>query len=296
MTYGWSILVVAVVLGALAYLGVFNPLYFAPKANPGSCQVFRPNGAGTSYDINLLGVCSNEIPKYAATFNGKDSLVNFGNGAMLSPEAGANGAMTFCMWYRVNSYTGYAGPMIKGELSLSNGNSWEYTMDQGGGIEGFTVWNQGGGNIATASSDYFSYADLQGKWVFACFTYNYAAGSADYYVGYSSLGYSNLLQFSSGVANGPATAGTGNFVVGGGEGGYSAVSIADMQMYNSSLDYPSVNALYQEGIGGVPIDLHNLVGWWPLNGNANDYSGNGNNGVPTNILFANSWMSGYSAP
>ena len=54
MTYGWSILIVAVVIGALAYLGVFNPLYFAPKANSGSCQVFRPNCAGTSYDINLL--------------------------------------------------------------------------------------------------------------------------------------------------------------------------------------------------------------------------------------------------
>ncbi len=31
MTYGWSILIVAVILGALAYLGVFNPLYFAPR-------------------------------------------------------------------------------------------------------------------------------------------------------------------------------------------------------------------------------------------------------------------------
>ena len=37
MTYGWSILIIAVILSALAYLGVFNPLYFAPKANPGSC-------------------------------------------------------------------------------------------------------------------------------------------------------------------------------------------------------------------------------------------------------------------
>ncbi|MGC9010605.1 MAG: hypothetical protein ACP5JN_00435 [Candidatus Micrarchaeia archaeon] len=39
----------------------------------------------------------------------------------------------------------------------------------------------------------------------------------------------------------------------------------------------------QEGIGGAPIDLQHLVAWWPLNGNANDYSGNGNNGVPSNV-------------
>ena len=76
--------------------------------------------------------------------------------------------------------------------------------------------------------------------------------------------------------------------------GYFAGMIADLQIYNTSLDYASVNALYQEGIGGAPIDLQNLVGWWPLNGNANDYSGNGNDGVPTNVVFTSSWINGYT--
>jgi hypothetical protein len=31
-------------------------------------------------------------------------------------------------------------------------------------------------------------------------------------------------------------------------------------------------------------------------GNGNDYSGNGNNGVPTNVVFTGGWESGYSAP
>jgi hypothetical protein len=30
-----------------------------------------------------------------------------------------------------------------------------------------------------------------------------------------------------------------------------------------------------------------LIGWWPLDGNTNDYSVNGNNGVPTSITYAN---------
>ena len=63
---------------------------------------------------------------------------------------------------------------------------------------------------------------------------------------------------------------------------YFSGSIANVQIYNTSLSANEVQALYLEGIGGAPIDLQNLVGWWPLNGNANDYSGNGNNGVPTN--------------
>ncbi|MEM0201836.1 MAG: hypothetical protein QXR73_01515, partial [Candidatus Micrarchaeaceae archaeon] len=52
MTYGWAILIIAVVLAALFELGVFNPLTFAPKASPGSCQVVRPEGAGTTNFIS----------------------------------------------------------------------------------------------------------------------------------------------------------------------------------------------------------------------------------------------------
>ena len=47
MTYGWAILIIAVVLGALFELGVFNSATFASKAQPGACQVYRPNGPGS---------------------------------------------------------------------------------------------------------------------------------------------------------------------------------------------------------------------------------------------------------
>ena len=73
-------------------------------------------------------------------------------------------------------------------------------------------------------------------------------------------------------------------------------SLANLQIYNTSLSPSAVNTLYAEGIGGAPVDIQNLVGWWPLNGNANDYSGNGNNGVPTSVTFTSSWENGYSAP
>jgi hypothetical protein len=79
-------------------------------------------------------------------------------------------------------------------------------------------------------------------------------------------------------------------------GGQFSGEIADVQIYNASLDANQIQALYQEGIGGAPIDLQNIVGWWPLNGNANDYSGNNNNGQATNVTYTSSWTSGYSAP
>ena len=79
MTYGWAILIISVVLAVLFSLGVTNPLFLAPKASPGSCHVFRPDGQGSSYDINLLGVCNGEIPEYVAQFNGKSSYIGLNN-------------------------------------------------------------------------------------------------------------------------------------------------------------------------------------------------------------------------
>ncbi|MDE1823534.1 MAG: hypothetical protein KGH50_04370, partial [Candidatus Micrarchaeota archaeon] len=38
-------------------------------------------------------------------------------------------------------------------------------------------------------------------------------------------------------------------------------SIADVQVYNTSLDPAMVKSLYQEGIGGAPVDpTHTVVG------------------------------------
>ncbi|MGC8538978.1 MAG: hypothetical protein ACP5MK_03880, partial [Candidatus Micrarchaeia archaeon] len=75
MTYGWAILIIAVVLSALFYLGVFNPMSFAPKAQPGSCQVFRPNGPGTTFLMNLEGRCQDELPQYVMQSKGVGDFV-----------------------------------------------------------------------------------------------------------------------------------------------------------------------------------------------------------------------------
>jgi hypothetical protein len=81
-------------------------------------------------------------------------------------------------------------------------------------------------------------------------------------------------------------------------GPYSQLTgyIANFQLYNTSLSANQISALYQEGIGGDPIELTHLVGWWPLNGNTNDYSGNKYNGKPVNVSYSATWYKTYSAP
>ena len=74
--------------------------------------------------------------------------------------------------------------------------------------------------------------------------------------------------------------------------------MANLQIYDTSLSSAEILAPYQEGIDGAPIRPQNIVGWWPLNGNAQDYSGNNNNNgqIGSGVTFTSLCTSGYTAP
>ncbi len=63
-------------------------------------------------------------------------------------------------------------------------------------------------------------------------------------------------------------------------------SISNIQYYSSTLTSAQVLQIYRQGINGQPVDSQHIIGWWPLNGNLNDYSQNGGNGIgPVPFLF-----------
>ena len=270
MTYGWAILIIAVVLGALFELGVFNANNFAPKAPPGACQVFRPNGPGTTSFINLEGICSGELPQYVAQFNGANSIIDF-------PTSNLEPPVSFFMWilpsttatgflYRVGVLNNYA----------------QY---------GLYIVSTNVIGLECPSADYNSQIQIKANtWQLVGAVINSPTSVTLYDNGYSQT-ISTSCTFTPGSYSqtfgyNPAT-GTEYF-----DG-----SLSNLQVYNTSLSANEIQALYLEGIGGAPIDLQNLVGWWPLNGNANDYSGNGNNGkIINNVNFVSNWYSGYTPP
>ena len=61
--------------------------------------------------------------------------------------------------------------------------------------------------------------------------------------------------------------------------------IANVQLYDSVLSQAQITTIFDEGYAGIPPTTNGLIVWYPLDGNANDYSGNGNNGVISNIQF-----------
>ncbi len=296
MTYGWAILIIAIVMVAIFQLHLFDPYTFSPKASTGSCQVIRPNGPGSNIFVSEIGEdCqTNEIPQYVAQFNGQNSEINLGNSSYLSPEAGSNGEISICLWYSVISFTNYHGLLFKAEPAPDSGNGYEYGLNgQPVGQEygqGYVIWMKPGGNIAANSID----SAQINTWKFTCFTYSYPASEAYFYVDNNQYPTTFTTGTPASVTTSDLMLGTGVGV--GGVGGYSNVELSNLQIYNISLTEQQVQALYSEGIGGAPLDISNLAGWWPLNGNANDYSGNNDNGNSIAVNFVSNWENGYTTP
>ncbi|EQD64230.1 LamG domain protein jellyroll fold domain protein, partial [mine drainage metagenome] len=251
-----------------------------PKASPGSCQVLRPEGAGTTNFISLQGECNGEIPQYVAQFNG--------GGTVTLPISNIipTGAQqrTAVIWFKD------AAPLASRDaLSLSINNG---CITNGGAYFEINVgqYSDAAELNAWCTNEPFPINIVQNGWYFIAYEYN---GTAQ--IGYLSNG--TKLSRISGIYtyNSPAA----NIIIGYGDDGppnYWLGEIANVQIYNTALSSNNIKALYQEGIGGAPISIQSLAGWWPLNGNANDYSGNNNNGVPTGVTYTTNWYSGYSAP
>lgn len=61
--------------------------------------------------------------------------------------------------------------------------------------------------------------------------------------------------------------------------------LANVQFYSSVLSPQQVGALYQEGISGSPLNNAGLLSWYPLDGDANDYGGQANDGYNINVAY-----------
>ncbi len=268
MTYGWAILIIAVVLGALFELGFFNSSSLAPTIPAGACQVYRPQGPGTTAFINTEGTCNGELPQDVAKFSGGSQAITISG---LPMPFNHNVTITFWMYLQRGSSSGDAFGFTKNPLVSNIGLQ-------------HSASSFGQAFVADSST-----SNLFDTWSFIAFSYNGSTGTGTLYV--------NGVQAATGFAspftpNASAAIGNEGF---GGSVGFNGL-ISNVQLYNSTLSANQIQAMYTSGIGGVPIVLNNLVAWWQLNGNANDYGGSQYNGAPSGVVFTTSWKSSYTAP
>ena len=280
MTYGWAILIIAVVLGVLFQLGIFSGSALTPRAQPGSCEVLR-----TAASTSLEGLCQGQLPQYVAGFTSSGYV-----SAATSNYPLSNGG-TVAVW--INDYLGGSSCTALLGLSFQSGNSLNVYDPR-------CYSNVGGTNVYGVSSVPSVCTNL-GQ---AGTTGNYKNRLSQLVITFNSVGftfyangtdYASIVYSSSmgSLALAGITAGAGDCAA-----SVGGVNEANFQVYNATLSAAEIKALYLEGVGGAPIRIQNLVGWWPLNGNANDYSGNNNNGqvTGTGVSFNSTWNSQYSPP
>lgn len=286
MTYGWAILIIVIVLGAFFTLGVFNSSSFSSRARAGGCYVSRPDGPYSTQMVNLAGVCNGAWPEFVARFSSTSSQY------MSVPD---NPNMHFgtsdfsiSFWLETN----YTGSSFQGwigkELSGSNPSH----------PIGFAIFNDP--TIQTVrfriDDGYTAVADSEptiiddGTWHFVAVVFDRTGGTAYMYMDGNEVHTTNIASVTNSIST------TNPLVIGGGQTeSYSDSKIANVQIYNTSLSSNEIQYLYAKGIGAAPIELQNLVGWWPLNGNVKDYSGNGNDGTAQNsATYLSEWTAGYS--
>ena len=290
MTYGWAILIVAIVVVALYQLGIFNNSSIAPRAVAGACQVVH-NAAGSS----LAGQCNNEIPQYVAQFNGKSSYITVPASAFGYTTNGNtnNYPLTISVWF----YTSQNGLILGQDDAVyppGSPSGWVPALyvDANGLLRASVFWHGSVSYQVVSSTPYNT--DTWHNLVDV-----YSNGIETLYVDGNKLGSESVAEESynaayyyfigTGFSSSWPSTNNGWFYFNG--------SIANVQAYNTSLTQNEILLLYQEGIGDAPIDPTHVVGWWPLNGNAQDYSGNNNNGaVFGGVSYSSTWSSGYVAP
>lgn len=280
MTYSWAILVIAVVVSALSLLGIFNMNLWSPRASPGSCQVYRPAGPWSTSLISLTGLCTGQQPQYTAVF----SSTAMSNVIMEASFNGISQAVTITAWVYPTSVSSEQGIIWREAPAGGSNRQFGLAISNTGKI----LWEVSTGGTSWDGS-YVSVNAIQAN------TWSFVAASWD---GSTQTIYIDGAPDSYNTATGIFAPSNAAFDLGAERTNtnYFNGKMADVQMYNDSLSSNEIQAIYIEGIGGAPLVLRTLAGWWTLNGNTNDYSGDNVTTSSNDISFSTSWYTGYTQP
>jgi len=200
--------------------------------------------------------------RYAAQFNGA-----YGSSYILTSKGySAPNALTIAGWF----------------ISTSFQNNYQFPIDSNPEAYwriGFNSANQIYFDPGSHNDQVISTTIGFNRWYFVAFTAQDSGSNTiwNFYLNGSLVASGSVGQNIQSVS----AIGLGDYAY------YFVGQLSNVQIYNTSLSPSQIQQLYQEGIEGLPLPNAGLMGWWPLNGNANDYSGNSNNGVVTNVKFNN---------
>jgi hypothetical protein len=208
------------------------------------------------------------LPKYVAMFDGQSSYISTGAITWASTQT-----ISFWVYKITSANAGYFGASSSNRpLIYSNGAS---------GLQ--VLWADSSGLPQGVPGQYSNWYSLNlNQWYFI--TVTSTPTSLNIYLNGA------LIESDTGVTIPLPPAGAAYFgsYIGGGSNHLSG-DMSNIQLYNATLDQTQIQTLYLEGLGGAPVDPNHIVGWWPLNGDMNDYSGRNNNGASTAITYVSQY-------
>lgn len=272
------------------------------------------NDQSTYGVTNATGVTTAFLRQYAATgtsgvtvtmFNGNastsSSLVGWwplnngqGNKAYdisrnsnaASPETGMMSASSWASPNYVSSFDGQSGYIqvpdsSSLQLSTVTLSAWVDVRGQGNSYIGHIISKQGAYDVGVCGSNlYVCYYNWGGR---ATVVSSSGLAENTWYMVTAVISPGAETVYVNGipVMSGASTVNTQSYglTIGQAAQQFFNGSVSNAQAYSSDLTQQQINQLYSEGIGGAPLVTGTLAGWWPLNGDAGDYSGNGNNGA-----------------
>ncbi len=209
---------------------------------------------------------------YAADFNGANSQLLIQN----SPnELTINQKFTLSVWIKKAGYASTCEQIIGKPLSPT---FFLYSPT----VNGCSAGSENG------TSPSFTYATTVGNETGLSFSQNIPSGKWEYLTvtlnGNVLKEYVNGNKTATYVEQGYPNINSQPLYIGYGDSYFNG-SIANIQLYNITLNGTQIRSLYNSGLAGAPASYSGLVGWWPLLGSLNDYSGNGNIGYANNVNF-----------
>jgi uncharacterized protein (UPF0333 family) len=246
----------------------------------GSIEITNANGAiyidelppSTSFLADSMYIHNKGITK-AAELNGSSANSYI--------YVGTSNTITFAP--NVNSFTMSAWVNIVNQEEPAPACYWSYHIIGFGGYPNGVIrdlCNNGGAlQMVRGGNQEMDFPYNKSDWYLVTGVYNASSSDVALYINGNYFG---------GGPGGTGQATTGNFVIGSNFATpIGNVLVTNVQLYNSALTSNQIKDIYGRGISGSPVSSANVVGWWPLDGNANDYSGSGNNGVAYNIKYVN---------
>ncbi len=250
---------------------------------------FTPNQVIQSSSVNPLWATppANASSLMAARFvQGSPLYAAQGNVVAFDPQntIQENGTLTVVAWINFSGTT----PNCQGIAGdLSSGSGFEL-----GGSGGCGAFNVSGISVPWPN---LQQSFPQGSWEMVTGEYDSQNGTATVYLNSSpfasnAVGASLSLNAMANLTLGSDSWPTGLQQVFNG-------MITNVQVYSTILTPSQLAALYLQGPTAAPAERSGLAGWWPLDGDANDYSNTRNPAAYTeNILWVNQQFSGQPAP